>query len=51
MLEGPLKDKKAKPVFHSFIEIVDKFKPKLNKLSIDQRRESSNSFMQKWLWL
>ena len=45
----PLKDKKAKTVLHGFIEIVNKYKCKPNKLWIDQWKEFYNGFMQKWL--
>ena len=40
-----MEDKKAKTVFHGFIEIVSESKPKLNKLGVDQGREFYNSFM------
>ena len=45
----PLKDKKAKTVFHGFIEIVNKSNRKPNKLWVDQGRKFYNSPMQKWL--
>ena len=35
----PLKDKKAKTVFHGFIEIVNESNRKPNKLFVDQGRE------------
>ena len=35
----PLKDKKAKIVFHGFIEIVNESKRKPNKLWVDQGKE------------
>ena len=44
-----MKDKKAKTVLHGFIEIVNKYKCKPNKLWIDQWKEFYNGFMQKWL--
>ena len=44
-----MKDKKAKTVLHGFIEIVNKYKYKPNKLWIDQWKEFYNGFMQKWL--
>ena len=44
-----MKDKKAKTVLHGFIEIVNKYKYKPNKLWLDQWKEFYNGFMQKWL--
>ena len=45
----PLKDQKAKTVLHGFIEIVNEFKRKPNKLWADLGNEFYNSPMQKWL--
>ena len=44
-----MKDKKAKTVPHGFIEIVNKFKHKPNKLWDDQERETYGNLIQKWL--
>ena len=44
-----MKDKKAKTVLRGFIEIVNKYKCKPNKLWIGQWKEFYNGFMQKWL--
>ena len=41
----PLKDKKAKTVFHSFIEIVNESKPVPNELCVDQGRKFCNNPM------
>ena len=43
----PSKDKKAKTVFHSFIEIVKKAIRKPNMLWFDQGKELHNNLMQK----
>ena len=43
----PLKHKKAKTVFHDFIEIVNKSNLKPNKLWVDQGRKFYNSSIQK----
>ena len=43
----PLKDKKSKPVPHGFINIVNEYKWKPNKLWVDQGRAFYNSPMQK----
>ena len=40
----PLKDKKGKTVLNSFIEIVNEFNRKPNKLWVDQGREFYNYF-------
>ena len=45
----PLKDQKAKTVFHDLIEIVNESKRKPNKLWVDQGNEFYNSPMQKRL--
>ena len=45
----PLKDKKSKPVPHGFINIVNEYKWKPNKLWVNQGRAFYNSPMQKWL--
>ena len=39
----PLKDKKGKTVLNSFIEIVNEFNRKPNKLWVDQGREFYNN--------
>ena len=44
-----MKDKKAKAVPHGFIEIVNIFKHKPNKLWAVQERESYDNVIQKWL--
>ena len=44
-----MKDKKAKPVLHGYIEIANESKRKPNKLWIDQGREFYSSVIQKWL--
>ena len=44
-----MKDKKAKTVPHGFIEIVNIFKHKPNKLWDDQERETYDNLIQKWL--
>ena len=44
-----LKDKKAKAGFHGFIEIVNEFERKPNKLLADKGKEVYKNFMQKWL--
>ena len=44
-----MKDKKAKAVPHGFIEIVNIFKHKPNKLWDDQERETYDNLIQKWL--
>ena len=44
-----MRDKKAKTVLHGFIEIVNKFKCKPNKLLVDQGKEFYNSLIQKCL--
>ena len=44
-----LKDKKAKTVLHSFIEIVNESKHKPNQLWVDKGREFYKSPMQKCL--
>ena len=43
----PLKDKKAKTVLHGFIQLVNEFKFKPNKLWADQGKELFNGLMQK----
>ena len=43
-------DKKAKPVLHDFIDIINKSKLKPNKLWADQGRYFYNKFMQIWLY-
>ena len=43
-----MKDKKAKTVPHGFIEIVNIFKHKPNKLWDDQERETYDNLIQKW---
>ena len=45
----PLKDKKGKTVFNAFIEIVNKYNRKPDKLWVDQGRGSYNKLMQEWL--
>ena len=40
----PLKDKKGKTVLNSFIEIVNEFNRKPNKLWVDQGREFYNYY-------
>ena len=45
----PLKDKKGKTVPNAFMEIVNKFNRKPNKLWVDQGREFYNKLMQEWL--
>ena len=42
----PLKDKKGKTLLNDFIEIVNKFNHKPNKLWVDQGREFYNKLMQ-----
>ena len=44
-----MKDEKAKTVPHGFIEIVNIFKHKPNKLWDDQERETYDNLIQKWL--
>ena len=44
-----MKDKKAKAVPHGFIEIVNIFKHKPNKLWDDQEWETYDNLIQKWL--
>ena len=44
-----LKDKQAKTVLHSFVEIVKESKRQPNKLWDDQGRKCYNNLMQKWL--
>ena len=44
-----MKDKKAKIVLHGFIEIVNMFKHKPNKLWADQERVFYDNLIQKWL--
>ena len=44
-----LKDKKAKADFHGFIEIVNEFERKPNKVLVDKGKEVYKNFMQKWL--
>ena len=44
-----MKDKKAKTAPHGFIEIVNIFKHKPNKLWDDQEREIYDNLIQKWL--
>ena len=44
-----MKDKKAKTAPHGFIEIVNIFKHKPNKLWDDQERETYDNLIQKWL--
>ena len=44
-----LKDKKAKTILYSTFEIINEYKPKLNKVLADQEREFYNGLMQKWL--
>ena len=48
-LVKPLKDKKGKTVFNAFIEIVNKYNRKPDKLWVDQGRGSYNKLMQEWL--
>ena len=45
----PLKNKKVKTVLNAFIEIVNEFNHKPNKLLVDQRREFCKKLMQEWL--
>ena len=46
----PLKDKKCKTVIKAFIEIVNEYNCKPNKLWVDQGREFYNfKLMQEWL--
>ena len=45
----PLKDKKGKTVLNAFIEIVNEYNRKANKLWVDQRRKLCNKLMQQWL--
>ena len=45
-LVKPLKDKKGKTVFNAFIEIVNKYNRKPDKLWVDQGRGSYNKLMQ-----
>ena len=45
----PLKDKKAKTVFNTFMEIVNESKRKPNKLKVDQGKNIYDSLMQRWL--
>ena len=44
-----MKDKIAKTVLHSFIEVVNKSKRTLNKLWVNQENLFYNSLIQKWL--
>ena len=44
-----MKDKKAKTAPHGFIEIVNIFKHKPNKLWDDQEREIYDNLIQEWL--
>ena len=44
-----LKDKKGKTVLNGFIEIVNEFSSKPNKLWVDQGREFYDKLMQEWL--
>ena len=41
----PLNDKKPKKILHGFIDIVNEFKCKPNKLWADQRREFYNHLL------
>ena len=43
----PLKDKNGKAVLNDFMEIVNRFNRKPNKLSVDQRREVYNASLYK----
>ena len=43
-----MKDNKVKTVLHGFIEIVNEYNRKPNKLWVDQGREFYNSPMQVW---
>ena len=45
----PLKEKKGKTVLNAFIDIVNEFNRKPNKLWVYQGKEFFNRFMQKWL--
>ena len=44
-----LKYENAKSIIHGFTEIVNKSKPKPNKLQIDQEKQFYNRLMLKWL--
>ena len=45
----PLKDKKGKTVLNAFIEVVNEYNSKPNKLWVDQGREFYSKHMQEWL--
>ena len=44
-----VKDKKAKTVPNTFMEMVNESNRKSNNLQVDQGREFYNNFMQEWL--
>ena len=45
----PIKDKKGKTVVNAFIETVNEFNGKPNKLWVDQKREFYNKLMEEWV--
>ena len=46
----PLKDKTGKTVVNAFIETVNEFNGKPNKLWVDQKREFYNKLMEEWFY-